>query len=88
MPLMTSLYRVAEATSRPRKERRTEHESTWQRDDDDDDTHDDDSPSNSYSFNASPTPAKRNGNTEPCAKALYDFEPGQYLRTMSYCIVK
>ena len=59
-------------SSRPRKERRTEHEPKWTGDDDDEE---DDSSSGGYSF--SPTPAKRNGDSTPCAKALYDFEPGR-----------
>ncbi|XP_028416481.1 endophilin-A2-like [Dendronephthya gigantea] len=64
--------KVSEASSRPRKERRTEHEPKWTGDDDDDE---DDNSSGGYSF--SPTPAKRNGDStaSPCAKALYDFEP-------------
>ncbi|CAB4002360.1 endophilin-A2 isoform X2, partial [Paramuricea clavata] len=62
--------KISEASSRPRKERRTEHESKWTGDDDEEE---DDSSSGGYSF--SPTPAKRNGDSTPCAKALYDFEP-------------
>lgn len=61
--------KIGEASSRPRKERRTEQESKWTADDDEED----DTSSGGYSF--SPTPVKRNGDSTPCAKALYDFEP-------------
>ena len=71
--LIVSL-RISDASNRPRKERRTEHEAKWTGDDEEED----DNSSGGYSF--SPTPAKRNGNStaSPCAKALFDFEPGRF----------
>lgn len=69
-------FRVIEASGRPRKERRTENESSWTADDDDDDDDNDNDNDSSSGYSFSPTPAKRNGDSKPCAKALYDFEPG------------
>lgn len=71
-------FRVREASDRPRKERRTESESRWNADDDEDE----DDTSSGYTFSPAP-PVQRNGDNTPCAKALYDFEPGKRVPKVS-----